>query len=58
MVKNKLIAFFGLCAYVLGVLGGFGYLWWIKEKPIALCIVVLGIMAFPTAKKFWKELNT
>jgi len=58
MDKNKLIAFFGLFAYAIGIFGGLGYLLMIDEKPIALCIVVLGIMAFPTAKKFWKELNT
>lgn len=58
METKKLISFLGLFAYVIGLFGGLGYLLMIDEKPIALCIVVLGIMAFPTAKKFWKELNT
>ena len=48
--------FFGLCAYGVGSIGGLGYALWCKAYVIAVCIVVLAVMAFPTAKKFYSGL--
>lgn len=48
--------FFGLCAYVLGAIGGFGYAMYSKAYLIAACIVVLAVMAFPKAKEWFKGL--
>ena len=48
--------FFGLFAYVVGAIGGFGYACYCKAYVIAVCIILLAVMAFPTAKKWFKEL--
>lgn len=56
MKKLNWIAFFGLCAYVLGAIGGFGYALYSKACLIAVCIVVLAIMAFPKAKEWFRGL--
>lgn len=48
--------FFGLCAYVLGAIGGFGYAMYSKAYLIAACIVILAVMAFPKAKEWWKKM--
>lgn len=50
---KKLLGFFGLCAYAVGVIGGvlasgLGGSWF-----VAVCVAALGAMAFPTAKFFW-----
>ena len=54
----KFGSFFGLCAYVLGALGGFGYAIYSKAYLIAVCIVVLAWMAFPKAKEWFNDLNS
>lgn len=54
---KKILYFFLLCLYVLGVFGGIGYALYEDSYPIALGIVVLAFMAFPTAKKWWKILE-
>lgn len=56
MKKLNFPAFFGLCAYVLGAIGGFGYALYSKAYLIAACIVILAVMAFPKAKEWWKGL--
>lgn len=56
MKKLNFLAFFGLVAYVLGSIGGFGYAMYSKAYLIAVCIVVLAIMAFPKAKEWFKAL--
>lgn len=48
--------FFLLVCYAVGVLGGLGFALYGKGWFIAACIVVLGGMAFPTAKKLYKSL--
>ena len=55
-MKN-FIAFVCLCAYVMGVIGGFGYALYGGSWPIAIAIVVLAIMAWPTAVNQWRVLN-
>ena len=54
---KKLFIFLGLCLYVLGVFGGIGYALYGGSYPIALGIVVLGCIGFPTVKKWWKILS-
>ena len=56
MIK-KFGYFFGLCAYAVGALGGLGFALYNKGYFIAVCVVVLAAMAFPTAKKFFQNLN-
>ena len=48
--------FFALFAYAVGAIGGFGYAAYCKAWFIAICVVVLAVMAFPTAKKFFNNL--
>ena len=52
-----MLGFFGLCAYVVGVIGGvlasgLGGSWF-----VAVCVAILGAMAFPTARQFFKDLQ-
>ena len=44
-------------AYILGVIGGFFYAATNGSVPIGLCILALGIMAWPEFKKAWDILN-
>ena len=48
--------FFGLCAYGVGSIGGLGWAIYNNEWVLAVCTLVLAAMAFPTAKKWFKEL--
>ena len=54
---KKVVSFFGLCAYAVGSIGGFGLAMYGKGYFIALCVVALAVMAFPKAKEFFKELT-
>ncbi len=56
MIK-KIGYFFGICAYALGAIGGFGYAIYCKAYLIAVAVLVLAAMAFPTLKKFFKGLT-
>ncbi len=53
---KKVLDFAGLCAYVVGAIGGFGYAMYCKAYFIAVCVAALAAMAFPTAKKFFLDL--
>lgn len=55
---DKFKSFLIIIAYVLGTIGGFGYALYGGSWPIAVAIVVLGILAFPEVKKAFKELTT
>lgn len=55
---KKLISFFGLCAYVVGAAGGFGYACYSHKYFIAVCVLLLAVMVFPQLKKYWNELNS
>lgn len=55
-MKN-FIAIICLCAYVMGAIGGFGYAVYEGAYPIAASIVILAIMAWPTAVNQWRVLN-
>ena len=54
---KKILNFFGLFAYVVGSIGGFGYAIYAKAYFIAVCVAVLAGMAFPTAKEWFKSLT-
>lgn len=54
-MKN-FIYFFCLFAYIVGAIGGFGISVYNREWHIAISIVILAAMAFPTAKKMFKSL--
>ena len=53
---KKILFFFGLCAYVLGSIGGLGYCLYYHQYVIAVSVAILAGMAFPTAKKWLLEL--
>ena len=54
---KKLLYFFGMCAYGVGSIGGFGYALYCKAWVIAACVAVLAAMAFPKAKEFYNKLT-
>lgn len=54
---KKIGYFFGLAAYVLGSIGGFGWSIYGKGYLVAAAVIVLAAMAFPTAKKWFKGLT-
>lgn len=54
---KKFLYFFAICAYIVGAIGGFGYAMYNKAYFIAVCVVALAAMAFPTAKKFLKLMS-
>lgn len=54
---RRILSFFGLCAYTLGSIGGFSYCLYGRQYPISVCVLILAVMAFPTAKKLFKELT-
>ena len=49
MIKGFLYAFITLL-YVIGCIGGFGCAFYNGEYFIAFMVIVLAVMAFPTAK--------
>lgn len=53
---NKILAFFIIAAYVLGTIGGFGYALYGGSWPIAIAIIILGVLAFPKVKEAFKTL--
>lgn len=53
---KKFAYLFGLCAYVVGTIGGIGYAIYNKAYLIAICVAVLAWMGFPVAKKWFDSL--
>ena len=49
------INMFVLMLYVMGTIGGIGYSIYSGAYVIAFAVAVLAVMAFPTAKKFFRE---
>ena len=45
-----------LFAYAMGVVGGIGYALYSGAWVIAVAVLILGVMAFPTAWKVYDEL--
>lgn len=56
-MAKKFLHFFGLAAYAVGSIGGFGVAMYDKEYVIGVCVAALAVMAFPTAKKSFKDLT-
>lgn len=54
---KKAFYFFGLAAYAVGTIGGFGYACFCKAYFIAACVAALAVMAFPKAKEFYHKLT-
>lgn len=44
-----------LFAYLIGTVNGIGYSIYIGEWVTAVCVLVLSVMAFPTARYIWDE---
>lgn len=55
MTLKGLLQFITLALYVLGAIGGFGYACYSGAYLIAVAVLVLSVMAFPTAKRILKE---
>lgn len=55
MKLKGIISMFLLMLYAMGSIGGFGYAMYCKAYLIAVAVLVLAIMAFPTAKRIFKE---
>jgi uncharacterized membrane protein len=56
-MMKKYFAFLVLSMYVLGAVGGFGYAMYQGAYLIAVAVVVLALMAFPTAQKYYEFLT-
>lgn len=51
-----IIYFIILALYILGSIGGFGYAIYSEAYLISIAVLALAVMAWPTAKKCFKEL--
>lgn len=56
-MKKYFISLFWLVAYAVGLIGGMGYAAYNGEWFIAVCVILLGVMAFPKAKEAFKTLS-
>lgn len=54
MIMKEALKFFGLFFALMGFIGGIGYCLYSGAWVIAICIVVLGGLAYPTAKEWCK----
>lgn len=54
---KKWIDFFGICFYTVGTIGGFGVAIANGCYFIASCVAALGVLAFPTVKEMFKDLQ-
>ena len=55
---KKILSFFMLCLYALGVIGGIGYTIYCGAYPIAVGVAALGYMAFGKAKEYFDYLRS
>lgn len=55
-MKGKFYDFAVLCAYVLGVIGGAGNLFYYHLPLFGVTTILLGAMAFPYVKERFKDL--
>lgn len=56
-MKKYFVALGWLAVYLLGVIGGVGYAAYSGAWVIAICVIMLGVMAFPKAKEAFKVLS-
>ena len=57
MDMEKIVCFFILCLYVVGVIGGIGYAIYGGAWPVAIGVAVLGWMAFPKLKEAFEKVT-
>lgn len=57
MSMKKFVSFIMICLYVLGTIGGLGWVLYSEGYVIAVGVVAVAFMAFPSAKKYFKELT-
>ena len=55
-MKKEIISFILLVLYFMGTIGGFGYAVYSDAKVISVAVLVLAGMAWPTARKCFKNL--
>ena len=55
-MKKEIFSFLILALYILGAIGGFGYACYSGAYLIAVAVVDLAVMAWPTAWKCVKDL--
>lgn len=56
-MKKYFVALLWLAAYAVGLVGGVGYAAYSGAWVIAICVILLGVMAFPKAKEAFKVLS-
>ena len=54
---KKFVAVLWLIVYLVGVIGGIGYAAYSQAWFIAICVALLGVMAFPKFLEAFKELS-
>ena len=54
-MKKGILYTFILMLYAMGSIGGFGYACYSGAYVIAFAVLVLTVMAFPTAKRVFQE---
>lgn len=55
-MKKELLSFMLIVLYALGSIGGFGYACYCNAYLIAVAVLALSVMAWPTAKKCFDNL--
>jgi len=55
---RKIIDFFGICCWAVGVIGGFGYAAYNGAWFIAVCVLVLGVLSFDKLREFVRDLTS
>lgn len=56
-MKKYYVALLWLAAYAVGLVGGVGYAAYSGAWVIAICVVLLGVMAFPKVREAFKVLS-
>jgi hypothetical protein len=54
---KKFVSFIMICLYVLGTIGGLGWVLYSEGYVIAVGVVAVAFMAFPSAKKYFNDLT-
>lgn len=55
--KDGVLKFIAVSMWAVGAIGGFGLAVYNKEGIIAACVAVLGVLAFPTVKRLFSEMQ-
>ena len=57
-ILKKIACFFIIVLYALGTIGGFGFALYGGSVPCAIGVVVLALLAFPTAQRAFMYLKS